>query len=225
MKRAFKLAMIAVAAVMLAACVPSTNIKEPLTARPQPRQTQAADGNGAIFQAGMNERPMFEDRRARNVGDVLIINIVETTSATGKSGAANDNSGSIALSTPTVTAGAAGTAVEFPMGMTGSTSVKSASKTDSSGSNTFSGSITVTVTEVLANGNLRVAGEKQVAIRHSEEYVRFSGVVNPSNISSSNTVQSTQVADVHVEYKGAQNLDAASVTTMFNRFFMSILPF
>ncbi|MBI5889471.1 MAG: flagellar basal body L-ring protein FlgH [Nitrosomonadales bacterium] len=225
MGKAINVAGIVAMAALLGACVPSTNIKQPLTARPISQAAQEPANNGAIFQAGAGERPLFEDRRARNVGDVLIINIVETTSASGKSGSSADNSGSIALSTPTVTAGAAGTAVEFPMGMTGSTAVKSASKSDNSGSNSFSGAITVTVTEVLPNGNLRVAGEKQVAIKHAEEYVRFSGVVNPSTISSSNTVQSTQVAEVHVEYKGAQNIDAAAVTTMFNRFFFSILPF
>ena len=211
---------------LLAACVPSTNIKQPLTARPLPQAAPAATGNGAIYQAGVNERPMFEDRRARNVGDVLIINIVETTSASGKSGHTDDNSGSIALSTPNITAGAAGTSVQVaPVGLAGSSSVKSSGKSDSSGSNTFSGAITVTVTEVLANGNLRVAGEKQVAIKLSEEYVRFSGVVNPATISGSNTVQSTQVADVHVEYKGANNIDTAAVVSMFNRIFFSVLPF
>jgi flagellar L-ring protein precursor FlgH len=210
----------------LTACVPSTSIKQPLTALPPPQAAPASAGNGAIYQAGVNERPLFEDRRARNVGDVLTINIVETTSASGKSGHNDDNSGSIALSTPTITAGAAGTSMQLaPVGVTGDSSVTSASKSDSSGSNTFTGSITVTVTEVLPNGNLRVAGEKQVAIKLSEEYVRFSGVVNPATISGANTVQSTQVADVHVEYKGANNIDASSVISMFNRFFFSVLPF
>jgi flagellar L-ring protein precursor FlgH len=209
----------------LSACVPSTSIKQPLTARPLPRDMQAVEKNGAIYQAGVTDRPMFEDRRARNIGDVLIINIVETTSASGKSGHNDDNSGSIALSTPHVVGGAAGQTLQTSFGATGSSSIKSASKSDSSGSNTFSGAITVTVTEVLANGNLRVAGEKQVAIKLSEEYVRFSGVVNPSTISSTNTVQSTQVADVHVEYKGANNIDTAAVTSMFNRIFFSVLPF
>ncbi|MDP1635405.1 MAG: flagellar basal body L-ring protein FlgH [Gallionellaceae bacterium] len=211
-------------ASLLTACVPSTGIQQPLSARPAAPAASASGNNGAIYQAGVNERPMFEDRRARNVGDVLIINIVETTSATGKGGRTEDNSGSIALTTPVVT-GVNGSTVQGSFGAAGSSSVKSASKSDSSGSNTFSGAITVTVTEVLANGNLRVAGEKQVAIRYAQEYVRFSGTVNPSTISSSNTVQSTQVADVQVEYKGATNLDTASVTTMFNRIFMSVLPF
>jgi flagellar L-ring protein precursor FlgH len=214
-----------VAASLLAGCVPSTNIKQPLTARPIPRDIQVAEKNGAIYQAGVNDRPMFEDRRARNIGDVLIINIVETTSAAGKSGHNDGNTGSIALSTPLVVGGAAGQTIQSSFDAKGSSSIKSGSTSDSSGSNTFSGSITVTVTEVLANGNLRVAGEKQVAIKLSEEYVRFSGVVNPATISGSNTVQSTQVADVHVEYKGANNIDAASVVSMFNRFFFSVLPF
>lgn len=211
-------------AAALSACTPSTNIKQPLTARPESNSVVPM-ANGAIFQAGVNERPMFEDRRARNVGDVLIINIVETTSAAEKSGSNADNSGSIAMSTPKITAGVLGQTIQTPFGVGGSSAIKSASKSDSSGSNTFSGAITVTVIEVLTNGNLRVAGEKQVAIKHSEEYVRFSGVVNPATISGSNTVQSTQVADVHVEYKGAQSIDTAAVTTMFNRFFFSILPF
>lgn len=211
-------------ASLLAACVPSTSIKQPLAVRPIENAVAAPVNNGSIYQAGVNERPLFEDRRARNIGDVIVINIVETTSATGKGGRSDDNSGSIALSTPVVT-GVNGSTVQGSFGAAGSSSVKSSSKSDSTGSNTFSGSITVTVTEVLPNGNLRVAGEKQVAIRHSQEYVRFSGTVNPSTISGSNTVQSTQVADVQVEYKGATNLDVASVVTMFNRIFMSVLPF
>jgi flagellar L-ring protein precursor FlgH len=207
----------------LTACVPSTSIKQPLTALPEPKPKAAVVGNGAIFQAGVNERPMFEDRRARNVGDTLTINIVETTSASGKSGHDDTNTGSLALTTPAITAGGVGKNTSF--GATGSSSVKSGSASDSSGSNTFSGAITVTVTEVLPNGNLRVAGEKQVAIKLSEEYVRFSGVVNPATISGTNTVQSTQVADVHVEYKGANNIDTAAVISMFNRIFYSVLPF
>lgn len=210
---------------LLAACVPSTNIKQPLTARPLPRDTQTTERNGSIYQSGVNDRPLFEDRRARNIGDVLIINIVETTSASGKSGHDDGNSGSIALATPTIKGGVAGQTIQTSFGVTGSSSIKSGSTSDSSGSNTFSGAITVTVTEVLANGNLRVAGEKQVAIKLSEEYVRFSGVVNPATISGSNTVQSTQVADVHVEYKGANNIDTAAVASMFNRIFFSVLPF
>lgn len=225
MNSACKSWLLIVALLLLAACTPSTSIKQPLTTRPEAKPVTVPNANGSIFQAGANERPLFEDRRARNVGDVLIINIVETTSAAEKSGSNAGNSGSIALGSPKITAGATGQVIQTPFNVSGSSALKSASASDSSGSNTFTGSITVTVTEVLPNGNLNVAGEKQVAIKHSEEFVRFSGVVNPATISAANTVQSTQVADVHVEYKGAQHIDAAAVSTMFSRFFFSIFPF
>lgn len=225
MTSAYRSTLLIVALLVLAACTPSTSIKEPLTARPEPKPATVPNANGAIFQAGSNDRPLFEDRRARKVGDVLVINIVETTAATEKSGSNAGNSGSIAMTTPQITAKVAGQTIQPSFNMNSSTAIKSSSASDSSGSNTFSGSITVTVTEVLSNGNLIVAGEKQVAIKHSQEYVRFSGVVNPATISSSNTVQSTQVADVHVEYKGAQHIDGAAVSTMFSRFFFSLFPF
>ena len=51
--------------LMLVACVPTSNIKDPLTARPEPKPSVAAPANGAIFQAGVNDRPMFEDKIGR----------------------------------------------------------------------------------------------------------------------------------------------------------------
>lgn len=203
-----------VVAASLVACVPTTNIKEPLSVRPEPKPVAAAPANGAIFQAGVNDRTMFEDRRARHVGDTLTITIVESTTASGKSATTSDNTGTLAIVTPAM-----------PMGASGSSSAKSGNKMDASGANTFTGTLTSTVTEVLPNGNLRVAGEKQVSIRYTNEYVRFSGVVNPVDISAGNTVPSTKVADVHLEYKGTVGLSSSDVTSMFARIFTTVLPF
>ena len=217
------------ALLMLAGCannnIPSTNIHQPMTARPVEQDTVTAR-NGAIFRAGQNERPLFEDRRARNVGDVLTINIVETTSASEKSSSSADHSG-------TTTANMARTGMVplptlmNPFNATGTLTAtgKLANKSDSAGNNTFSGTITTTVVEVLPNGNLLVGGEKQVAIGQVNEYIRFSGVVNPATITGSNTVQSIQVADAHIEYKGATNIDKSTVMSMMGRLFLSVLPF
>jgi len=213
--------------LFMAACTPSTSIKQPLTARPVAKSVVPPD-NGSIYQAGIHERPMFEDRRPRNVGDVLIINIVETTAASEKSSSNLDSSGSISVNTPTVSGGVVPHMVGEPIGafgINGGSSLKNTSKSDNAGNNTFSGTITVTVVEVLPNGNLLVSGEKQVAIRQAQKYVRFSGVVNPDTIASGNIVQSTQVADVRVEYKGATHIDLSAVTSMIGNFFLSIFPF
>ncbi len=214
--------------LLLAACTPSTSIKMPLTALPAERKTLLAQDNGSIYQAGINERPMFEDQRPRNVGDLLIIRIAETTAASEKSSSNMDSSGSINLSTPVSSSGMLPKIIGEPVGQVGikgGSSLKNTSKSDSAGNNTFVGTITVTVVEVLPNGNLLVSGEKQVAIRQAQKYVRFSGVVNPRTITSGNIVESTQVADVRVEYKGATKIDLSSVTSMIGNFFLSIFPF
>lgn len=223
----FKWSAAMAALLMLVACTPSTTIQQPLTARPIERKTPPLD-NGSIFQTGSSERPLFEDRRPRNVGDVLIINIAETTTASEASSSNMDSSGSINIATPAVSGGVVPHMVGEPIGpvsISGGSSLKNSSKADNAGKNTFSGTMTVTVVEVLPNGNLVVSGEKQVSIRNAQKFVRFSGVVNPNTITGSNTVQSTQVADVRVEYKGATNIDASSVTSMFGNFFLSIFPF
>mgnify|MGYP003332853604 CR=1 FL=1 len=85
--------------------------------------------------------------------------------------------------------------------------------------------ITVTVIEVYPNGNLLVSGEKQIGLKEGEEFIRFSGVVNPMNITASNTVQSTQVADARIEYRGNGQVDSAQVMGWLAKFFLTFLPF
>lgn len=203
---------------VLAGCTPSTSIQTPLTARPEAPQKTASFDSGAIFQAGVS-RPLFEDRRARNVGDVLTITIAEVTTATEKSSTNSTNTGNLNLVLPSLPQGPGWGATA------GSNTTKSGSASDNSGNNAFTGTITVTVIEVLKNGNLLVSGEKLVTVKYANEYIRFSGVVNPSSIGVNNSVLSTQVADVQIEYKNANNIDTAAISTMFSRIFLAILPF
>ncbi|MGH8672017.1 MAG: flagellar basal body L-ring protein FlgH, partial [Burkholderiales bacterium] len=91
--------------------------------------------------------------------------------------------------------------------------------------NAFTGTMSVTVIEVLANGNLLVSGEKQLALNQGTEYVRFSGVVNPTSITGGNTVSSTLVADARLEYRGTGYIDEAQTMGWLARFFLSFLAF
>jgi flagellar L-ring protein precursor FlgH len=92
-------------------------------------------------------------------------------------------------------------------------------------SNTFRGTIGATVVEVLPNGNLVIAGEKQVGLNKATEFIRISGMVNPDSIANGNTVASTAIADARVEYRTQSNIDRAEVQSMLSRFFLSLLPF
>jgi flagellar L-ring protein precursor FlgH len=211
-------------AVLLAGCVtttPSTAVHQPMTIRPEAKQV-AAPANGSIYNIA-TARPLFEDRRARLVGDTLTINITEKTAAAKKSDTKADRSHETSLGIPTI----AGLPLKTFQGAT--LSANSSTAFEGSGENTssnnFIGTLTVTVIEVYPNGNLLVSGEKQIGLKEGEEFVRFSGVVNPITITASNTVASTQVADARIEYKANGFLDSAQVMGWLGRFFLSFLPF
>nr|BAC98363.1 flagellar L-ring protein [Burkholderia glumae] len=93
-----------------------------------------------------------------------------------------------------------------------------------SAANTFTGTITVTVTNVLPNGNLVVSGEKQMLINQGNEFVRFSVVVNPNTISGANSVYSTQVADARIEYSSKGYINETETMGWLQRFFLNVAP-
>ncbi|SAL63907.1 flagellar basal body L-ring protein FlgH [Caballeronia telluris] len=209
----------------LAACglVPKEPIvQQPMTARPPapPANTQSP---GAIYNAGYAGRPLFEDQRPRNVGDILTIVISENVNAT-KSSAANTNRASNAGFGVPVSPGIFG-GLFNNTNLTATGANKFTATGGASAANTFSGTLTVTVTGVLPNGNLMVSGEKQMLINQGNEFVRFSGVVNPTTISGSNTVFSTQVADAKIEYSAKGYIDEAQNMGWLQRFFLNLAPF
>jgi len=209
---------------LLAGCVtttPSTAIHQPMTVRPEARQA-AVPANGSIYNVATS-RPLFEDRRARLVGDTITINIAEKTAAAKKSDTKADRSHDTSLSIPTI----AGLPLKTFQGATlaANSSTGFEGSGENTSSNNFTGTLTVTVIEVYPNGNLLVSGEKQIGLKEGEEFVRFSGVVNPNTITAANTVTSTQVADARIEYKANGFLDSAQVMGWLGRFFLSFLPF
>jgi len=229
MKTVFSIGMIALL-VFQAGCstTPETHIKQPLTTRPNP-PAMAMDNNGAIFQSGASQaKPgmgLFEDRRAKRIGDILTVNLVEKTEAKRKSESTDERkaNGSIEIPSPTVlghSTRALGATSWNP-----AASNKIELKDNETNTNSVSGSITVTVVDVLANGNLVVAGEKQVRINQDTEFIRLAGVVNPSQIAANNSINSTQLADVQVESTNSQKIDKSQMVGMLARFFLTILPF
>lgn len=206
----------------LAGCgtTPSSIVDQPTTARPQAQPAQAA-GNGAIYQTNAY-RPLFEDRRARQVGDVLTIVINENTQAGKKASSNGSKTGAIDSSIKAVTGLPLKTFEGAALKADSSTAYDDKSAINSS--NVFSGNITVTVTEVLPNGNLVVAGEKQIALDKGTEYIRLSGVVQPDTIRAGNTVSSAKVADARIEYRSSAKFDSAEVMGWLARFFLSFIP-
>ena len=151
-----------VSLAILAGCTttPPTNIHQPMSARP-PARIDPPAGNGAIFQAGYS-KPLFEDRRARFVGDTITIKITESTTASAKNSNKVDQSNAQKASVSAFSGLPGKGLLGQDLGATSSTAFSG--KGEAANNNAFSGSITATVIDVMPNGNLLVSGEKQLAI-------------------------------------------------------------
>ena len=198
-----------------------TAVHQPMTARPESR-AQALPATGSIYQAAY-ARPLFEDRRARNVGDTITINLVERNTAQKSANANATRNGNMSAGIGPIS--------RLPLKGLNGLELEADSESDFAGkgaaaaNNAFNRTITVTVIDVYPNGNLLVSGEKMVAINQGNEFIRFSGVINPNNVTAANTVQSTQVADARIEYRGSGFIDESNTMGWLQRFFVAIMPF
>lgn len=217
----------ALAACALAACSvfnpqPPVDVAEPTHALPVPAPAPVA-GNGAIFQ-GASYRPLFEDHRARLVGDTLTVQIVEKVSASQKSSSSIDKTGTLSAG---VTALPGIKPNSFGVGRAAAEGTSSNSfegKGSTENTNNFSGTITATVTGVLPNGHLLIAGEKQIGVNHNVDVLRFSGQVDPRAIQPGNVVPSAQIANVRIEHRGRGAQAEAQGIGWVARFFLNVLP-
>jgi flagellar L-ring protein precursor FlgH len=220
---------LATAALALSGCetlYDKTNPRAPVDvaavtyARPEVVDTPPVN-NGSIFQAD-RYRPLFEDHRARLVGDSLTVQIVEKVSASQKSTSSIDKSGKLSggiTALPLISSNSFGRA---SVGANSSNTFEGKGSTENS--NDFSGTITATVTGVLANGHLMIAGEKQIGVNHNVDVLRFSGQVDPRAIQPGNSVASAQIANVRIEHRGRGAQAEVNGIGWLGRFFLNVLP-
>ena len=218
--------LIVLAIALLQACAMATKDKMSYAPTlPQPEMVAPAT-QGAIFQSGQ-EISLFEDAKARRVGDILTVVLVEQTTASKKADTTTSKKQDTQLDNPTIL----GAPLNFNMpgnskrdlnlGTTLSGTRSFAGAGDSSQSNELQGNISVTVAKVLSNGYLLVRGQKRLTINQGDEYVRLSGIVRPSDIGPDNTVLSTLVADAKISYTGKGMLDDSNSSGWLASFFNS----
>ncbi|WWV55624.1 flagellar basal body L-ring protein FlgH (plasmid) [Pseudomonas silesiensis] len=190
----------------------------PMTELPQ---RQAPLANGSIYQ-NSGFQPLFEDRRPRNTGDILTIVLDEQVSASKSSASNATRKGDMSF-TPGLVPNKIKKLADFAVEVESANDF--AGGGGSNARNSFTGTITVTVMDVMANGNLKVRGEKQIGINQGKEFIRFSGYVNPRTITAQNTVPSTQVAEARIEYVGDGYINEAQTMGWGQRLMMNLWPF
>ncbi|MFN3919488.1 MAG: flagellar basal body L-ring protein FlgH [Methylohalobius sp.] len=188
-----------------------------------PYAARAVQPTGSIYQANTSMR-LFENLSARRVGDILTIRLVETTDASKDADLKVQKRNAIGASAPLILGKTNFLGVDWESKVTTDKNFKGTG--ESSQSNKLKGTITVTVVEVLPNGNLRVQGEKRLTINDGHEYVRLSGIVRPVDIDEANSVPSTQVADATIMYTGEGAMADIKQVGWLTRFFNSLFfPF
>lgn len=205
------------AALLVAACVP----EPPPAFTPAPyAPLTAPPTSGAIFRAD-SYVALTEDRRARRVGDLVTVQLVERTQASKAATMDTARSSSSGVTLP-----AAKPFSLVPDGLLsgGATGTVKGSGTAAQ-SNTLTGELTVTVVEVLPGGALRVAGRKALELNRGDEYLTLTGVVRPEDLSPDNRVVSTRLADARVSYTGKGDVAAQSRTGWFARILAALSPF
>lgn len=193
---------------------------DPEFAPAMPIQARAPEQYNAIYQPATSLL-LFEDIKARRVGDMITVTLQEQTDAAKTADTGTSKSTSTEISDPIIL----GSDVTWDGKPIFQNSLQSEHAFDGSGestqSNSLTGRITVSVVEVLVNGNLVVQGEKWININQGEEYIRLRGIVRPSDISSDNTISSTRVANAQIQYSGNGVLNETNSMGWLARFFNS----
>ncbi|MCB2000875.1 MAG: flagellar basal body L-ring protein FlgH [Burkholderiaceae bacterium] len=192
---------------------------------PSPVVVRAAEPRpvtGSLFHS-TSYRPPFEDYRARLVGDVVTILITETVTASQKSTSTSSRTSSMDAGVSAFPFANATSLGKLSLNSSTNNDFAGAGATESA--NRFSGTITTTVVDVLPNGHLVLAGDKQIGVNQNVDVLRFSGTVDPRSIAAGGTVSSTQVANARIESRGRGAQNEAQTVGWIARFFMAMIPF
>ncbi|OJH79624.1 MAG: flagellar basal body L-ring protein [Stenotrophomonas maltophilia] len=214
-------------AALLGGCVIAGDVRPYPTMAPlQPiMPPQAEPTAGAIYAAGPTLQ-LYSDRRARDVGDLLTITLLENTTAQTSANTATNKESNLSLGTPSILGAPVTLGGKDILSATAKGARDFTGKGNSAQSNRLQGNVTVTVVQRLPNGNLVVQGQKNLRLNQGDELVQVQGIVRPGDISADNTVPSSRVAEARIVYGGRGPVAQSNAMGWLSRFFNSgLMPF
>ncbi|HUH90243.1 MAG TPA: flagellar basal body L-ring protein FlgH [Lysobacter sp.] len=187
--------------------------------------SQARHSSGSIYanSGGGNTTGLrlFQDNKAREVGDLLTIVLVERTSSTSRAKTAVSKNSGLSLGAPVIAG--------VPVTHNGQSILQAEIEAgrdfngsgDSTQSNRLDGEVTVSVVKALGNGNLLVSGQKQVRLNQGDELVQVQGIVRTADIGPDNRITSDRVGNAQIVYGGRGTLARSNAMGWLGRFFNS----
>ncbi|SMC09278.1 flagellar basal body L-ring protein FlgH [Nitratiruptor tergarcus] len=196
--------------------------KIPVMSEVAPKPTYKAPGS---LYTGYDN--LFSDAKAHNIGDIVTILVNENLQGTGTTDTKSQRSNNLNLSFPSVTV------LDKKLPHNKSTifgiNQKSTNAFQGKGGTNRSAKliakITARVVKVYPNGNLFIVGTKYVKINNDTQYIKISGIVKPQDINPDNSIDSSKIADMYVEYNGKGFLNTTQRPGWLANFIMKIWPF
>ncbi len=176
--------------------------------------------NGGLFNVSM-VNSLYSDVKARRIGDIITVNLRENTNATKSANTTTTRESAVELN-PIVGLGGQPVNVgnqSVQLGVDSSNEFTGDAQANQS--NSLNGNISVTVIEVLPNQNLVIRGEKWLTLNNGDEYIRLTGIIRAADISPTNEVDSTKIANARIQYSGTGTFATAQQQGWLSRFFSS----
>lgn len=206
----------------------------PVTPQQEYRQDAAVNNPGSIFAASEADT-LFEDSRARRVGDIVVVKLVENTKAQNKAEtSSNKKSSNDYQVTNMFNRGHAGFIPFMPIGPQPSVGIpildtNSASGINATGKtkreNYVTTSLATRVLRVLPGGLMEIEGAREIRVNEETEYMVVRGMIRSKDVSADNSVLSTQIADASIEYYGKGVLADKQKPGWFSRLMDNVWPF
>ena len=226
MKSSFRIALATALSIPLAACLgggggPAPGFRTVLPASAIAPAERPEASKGSIYQASHGYAALHEGTRARKVGDLVTVVLVESVTTSKSSSANTARDGSFGITPPTA----------GPLSFLNPDALKAASQGSFSGQgnaaqrSTLNGAVAVTIAEVRSNGTALVVGEKQMQLSQGDEWVQFAGIIRLADVDVDNRIPSSKVADAQIIYSGKGAVQRASRPGWLSRFFSAISPF
>ncbi len=206
----------------------------PVTPQQEYRQEAAANNPGSLFAASEADT-LFEDSRARRVGDIVVVKLVENTKAQNKAETSSNKKSSNDYQVAAMfNRGHAGFIPFMPIGPQPSVGLpvldtSSASGINSTGKtkreNYVTTSLATRVLRVLPGGLMEIEGAREIRVNEETEYMVVRGMIRSKDVSADNSVLSTQIADASIEYYGKGVLADKQKPGWFSRLMDNVWPF
>jgi flagellar L-ring protein precursor FlgH len=205
---------------------PKIDIKPPKYVEQMPsKEIEESHNTGSLFS---NDDNMFSDKKAMKINDVVTVVITEQVSSSSTGKAQTSESVSSSMSAVNMLAGGINHLAGVGLNPLASP-LSSTRNFQGQGSNTreekFSATVTARIIKVLQNGNYFIAGQREVLINGEKQLIRVAGVVRPSDIDSTNTIDSKYISDAKIEYKTEGEITRATDKNWFAKFLDAVSPF